>query len=327
MLADKPMGIIPRDFNLLRKAFARAQKENVLLYDIMTERFEITSILQRELAQRQDLFGALEKGRPDDPAVVMQNTHHYFKEVSGKPLVRPAWFFDVRQQGEAVPDVGTHLVDLVQWGCFPEQILNWKKDIKVYAAKRWPTRLTREQFKKVTNLDDYPDYLKPDVGTGGILNVFQNGEVRYTIKGVHARVTARWDFEAPPGAKDTHYSLMRGTGATLRIRQGPEEKYLPTLYVENRGRSNKQQFEKILRSAVQELAAKWPGLEVKPAPAMNGWALVIPEKYVVSHEAHFAQVTENFLRYVTEGGMPEWEVPNMIAKYYTTTTAYKLGKR
>jgi len=50
--------------------------------------------------------------------VVIESVHHFFKEVSGKPLIRPAWFFDVRQQGEALPDVGTHLVDLVQWMCF-----------------------------------------------------------------------------------------------------------------------------------------------------------------------------------------------------------------
>jgi len=47
VLADKPMAINSGDFGLLRKAFALAEKRNVLLFDIMTERFEITSILQR----------------------------------------------------------------------------------------------------------------------------------------------------------------------------------------------------------------------------------------------------------------------------------------
>ncbi|MCX6927550.1 MAG: oxidoreductase, partial [Verrucomicrobia bacterium] len=50
VLADKPMAITPADFNLLRQAFERAAENKVLLYDIMPERHEITSRLQRELA-------------------------------------------------------------------------------------------------------------------------------------------------------------------------------------------------------------------------------------------------------------------------------------
>jgi hypothetical protein len=47
----------------------------------------------------------------------------------------------------------------------------------------------------------------------------------------------------------------------------------------------------------------------------------------VGHEAHFAQVTENYLKYLAAGQLPEWEVPNMVAKYYTTTEAYRLSHR
>ena len=55
--------------------------------------------------------GSSEKATPENPGVVMDSVHHFFKEVAGKPLIRPAWFFDVRQEGEAIPDVGTHLID------------------------------------------------------------------------------------------------------------------------------------------------------------------------------------------------------------------------
>jgi predicted dehydrogenase len=322
VLADKPMAIEPGDFGLLRKSFARAAKEKVLLYDIMTERYEITSILQREFARNTELFGKLERGSAESPAILMQNVHHYFKEVSGKPLIRPAWFFDVRQQGEAIPDVGTHLVDLIQWQCFPEQVLDYKKDIKVYGANRWATILSREQFKKVTNLDEYPDYLKRDVKDGA-LHVYQNGDVSYTIKGVHAKVTALWNFEPPPGAKDTHYSMFRGTKASLTVKQGAEQKYLPVLFIEDR--VNRADFEKVVRSAGEKIAARWPGMEVKPASVGGGFEVVVPEKYVTGHEAHFAEVTQRFLEYLQSGKMPEWEVPNMVAKYYTTLQAYKLS--
>jgi len=51
----------------------------------------------------------------------------------------------------------------------------------------------------------------------------------------------------------------------------------------------------------------------------------VPQSYHVGHEAHFGQVASTFLRYVTEGALPSWEVPNMIAKYHTTTRALALA--
>ena len=323
VLADKPMAITPADFNLLRKAFTRAAANKVLLYDIMTERYEITSILQRELARMPELFGSLEHGSPLQPAVVMESVHHFFKEVAGKPLTRPAWFYDVRQQGESIPDVGTHLVDAVQWICFPDQALDWRKDIKVSSARRWPTRLTPEQFKRSTGLDHYPDFLKKDVNPDGDLEVYANGEVNYTVRGVQAKVAALWRFEAPPGTGDTLHALVRGTRANLVIKQGAEQNYKPALYVENKAGIPATQFEETVRAAVAKLSATWPGLDVKPAGA--AWEILIPDKYRVGHEQHFAQVTENFLRFLAEGKMPDWEAPNMIAKYYTTTEAYHLS--
>jgi len=92
------------------------------------------------------------------------------------PLTRPAWYFDVEQEGEGIVDVTTHLVDLIQWECFPEQNLDYEKDIQMLAAKHWATVLTPGQFRKVTKLDAYPDFLKKDV-KDSLLNVFANGEM------------------------------------------------------------------------------------------------------------------------------------------------------
>lgn len=325
VLADKPMVINAQEFNLLRKDFERAARNKLLLYDIMTERYEITSILQRELARTPEVFGTFEKGTPQQPAVVMESVHHFFKEVSGKALTRPAWFFDVRQQGEAIPDVGTHLVDLVQWECFPDQALDWKRDIKVISAHRWPTKLSKEQFKRATGLDSYPDFLKGATEWNGTLNVFENGEIVYALRGVHVKVTPLWRFEAPPGAKDTHYSMLRGTRAVLTIKQTEAQRYQPTLYVENKSSSTAAEFERALRTAVARLAGTWPGIDVKAAG--NAWEIVIPEKYSVGHEAHFAQVMERFLSFLEQGKIPDWEVPNMLAKYYTTTEGYRLSQK
>ncbi|MCX6899683.1 MAG: Gfo/Idh/MocA family oxidoreductase [Verrucomicrobia bacterium] len=323
VFADKPMAITPQAFPLLRKAFERAAQKKLLLRDIMTERYEITAILLRELVNAPTVFGALEKGTPQQPAVEMESVHYFFKEVAGKPLTRPPWFYDTRQQGEAIPDVDTHLVDLVQWQCFPEQTLDWKKDIKVHAAKRWPTTMTPAQFKLSTGLDKYPDYLKSDIGPDGALNVFQNGDVTWSIKGVHAKVAALWGFQAPPGTGDTHYQIVRGSKANVVIKQGKEQGYKATLCVENKSGASADEFDKTLRAAVAKIAVTWPGVDVKKAGAC--WEIIIPEKYHVGHEAHFAQVAEKYLQFLADGKMPSWEVPNMTAKYFVTTEAFRLS--
>ena len=119
VLSDKPMAINTENFELLKSAFDRARTHNVYLYDVMTERYEILNTLTRELISNKELFGELQNGTPDNPPIVMENVHHFYKEVSGNVLVRPAWFYDVEQQGEGMVDVATHLVDLINWQCFP----------------------------------------------------------------------------------------------------------------------------------------------------------------------------------------------------------------
>ncbi len=321
VLADKPMIIDPADFPVLEAAFKTAGEKGVLLYDIMTERFEITTILQKLLSQNREIFGSLTNGSKQEPSVTKISVHHFSKTVSGNALLRPAWYFDVQQQGEGIVDVTTHLVDLVQWECFPDQILN-PSDIEMINAKRWPTLISKEEFKRVTGLDDYPSYLNKDIKNGQ-LNVFANGEMVYKIKGVFVKVSVEWKFEAPPGGGDTHYSVMHGTKCDLMIRQGAEEKYLPTLYIENIKGLAFNNFASKLKAAVNALP--YDSLQIEEVNN-NAFKLMIPGKYRVSHEEHFGQVMVRFLQYLKDGKLPEWEVPGMITKYYTTTNALKLSR-
>ncbi|MFC2125246.1 putative oxidoreductase C-terminal domain-containing protein [Bacteroidota bacterium] len=321
VLADKPMVIDPVKFPLLEQAFLEADKNGVLLYDIMTERHEITTMLQKELALIPELFGELVAGTPEYPAVTKESVHHFFKYVSGNPIKRPVWFFDVSQQGEGMVDVTTHLVDLIQWECFPDEIIEYPQDVEIISSSRWPTLLTPAKFKTVTREEAYPDFLKKDIKDDSILNVFSNGEINYKIKGIHAKVSVTWNYQAPEGTGDTHYSIMRGTKANLIIRQGEEENYKPTLYVENSGDTPKGEFELAILKTVENISKKYDGLSV----SKNGdfWLINIPEKYKIGHEAHFGQVTEKYLKYLRVGKLPDWEVPNMLAKYYIITEALK----
>jgi len=141
------------------------------------------------------------------------------------------------------------------------------------------------------------------------------------------KVSVLWDFEAPEGAGDSHYSIMRGKLSNVFIKQGKEQAYKPTVFVEANAGGDLAAFEASLKKAVeQDIAAKYPGLKlIKISDKL--WTVEIPDKYKLGHEAHFGQVTERYLQYLKDGKLPEWEVPNMITKYYTTTEAMKMAKK
>jgi predicted dehydrogenase len=324
VLADKPMAIDAENFELLKKAFKIAAQKGILLYDIMTERTEITTILQKEIMHIPEIFGTLERGTTDDPAAVRSSIHTFYKYVSGSVLKRPAWFFDAKQQGEGIADISTHLVDLVQWECFPEKILNYKKDIQILSAKRWPTKISPEEFNTVTRLKGYPEYLNKDLH-GDTLYVYSNGEINYKIKGIHAKTYTVWNYRAPEDAGDAVYALMRGTKSKLVILQGKEQNYKPTLYIEPVKGIDTSLFAKDLAENFSKISVKYKGVHLKKLN--NLWQVIIPQKFDTGHEAHFADVTKRFMQYLIDGRLPDWEVPDMLAKYYTTTQALELARK
>jgi len=315
--ADKPLVINKEGFKKLEKVFKIAKEKNLLVYDIMTERFEVTTRIQKAISMNKNVFGTLVDGTLSDPAISKESVHHLSKIVSGNPLVRPAWFLDTNQQGEGIVDVTTHLVDLVQWEIFPNQILDIS-DVEIISSKRWKTSIGLEQFKKITRLVEYPDYLLKDIESDS-LRIYCNGEINYTLKGKHAKVSVIWDYEAPPGTGDTHNSKMRGTKSDLVIKQGDMENYKPTLYVISKTEKN---FEKNLNEVLKSIRNEFPGVSAEKISNYK-WKIIIPDVLKIGHEAHFSQVTNNYLRYFKEGKLPDWETPNMITKYYTTTHAYQ----
>src|SRR5580693_7269035 len=150
VLADKPWIISSSDMPRLERVLDQAEKKKLVAYDIMTERFEITSILQKELVNNEGVFGKLVSGSEAEPAVTARSVHHLMKVVAGVPLRRPVWFFDVNEYGDGLADVGTHVVDLVQWTAFPKEAIDYKKDILLLSARRWPTVIAQSDFERVT---------------------------------------------------------------------------------------------------------------------------------------------------------------------------------
>ena len=327
VLSDKPMAIDGESFKLLEQTLDEASECGVMVYDIMTERSEINNELQRVLVGMPELFGEMEKGTPENPAITKESVHHFFKYVSGQPLRRPEWYFDVEQQGEGIIDVTTHLVDLVQCTVMPEQEIDYTKDIEFTSAKRWATPIPLDKYRLVTGKDEYPSFLKKDI-VDDTLQVYSNGELNYKLNGVNCRVSVVWNFMAAVGTEgtgDTHYSVVKGSKANVEIRQGAEQGYKPMLYVVCKG-DDEAAFEATLRKALKSVGDKYPGLGIEKSGDKE-WKVTIPADIVKTHEQRFSSVMKVYLGYLVDGQIPAWERSQMISKYYTTTKALEVAKQ
>ena len=102
VLADKPWILKSEDLPKVERVLTEADTRGIVAFDIMTERFEITTILQRALVDDHDTFGEMIKGTEAEPGVYMESVHNLMKVVAGAPNIRPAWFFDTGGAGRRV---------------------------------------------------------------------------------------------------------------------------------------------------------------------------------------------------------------------------------
>ena len=81
-----------------------------------------------------------------------------------------------------------------------------------------------------------------------------------------------------------------------------------------------------MQAKIKALQAEYPGVGVEDRGAEIH--ITIPDAFRVGHEAHFAQVATNFLKYLRDrSALPAWERPNMLAKYFVTTTGAELSRK
>lgn len=311
VLADKPWIIRAEDMPVLAASLEAAEAAGLIARDLMTGRHDIMARLLRALRNDPEIFGQQVAGSPAEPGVAMTNVHHILKQVAGAPNPRPPWFFDVTQQGEALTDVGTHLVDRVHWTLFPDQALDYRRDIRLHAGRRWPTRVSLAQFRQVTGEAGWPAYLGPSIHDCA-LDYLCNTALSYEVRGVHVGLDMRWRWQAESG-DDTYTAIYRGTRARLEIRHGPAEGHKPQLYVVPAAN-----IDAALERRVAELQPEHPGIGVENRGPE--WRLTIPDALRLGHDAHFAALARDFLDHVAQGRpLPAWEKPNMLAKYHVCT--------
>lgn len=312
VLADKPWIIASRDLPRLEGVLHEAEKKKLVAYDIMTERFEITSILQKDLVNNESIFGKLVSGSEAEPAVTARSVHHLMKVVAGVPLRRPVWFFDVNEYGDGLTDVGTHVVDLVQWTAFPRDLIDYKKDIRIVNSRHWPTVISKADFERVTGEAQFPVSLAAHV-KDGMLDYDCNNAIHYTVRGAHIALDIRWNWESANG--DIYEASFRGTKSRIELRQGAAERFVPELYVVSK---DPEVFTALDRWAAA-MQKTYSGLAIERHAGEA--RIAIPQGFRVGHEDHFGQVTKLFFTYLKNpASVPQWELSNMMVKYFITTS-------
>ena len=307
ILADKPGVTTDNAVTYLNSA---TNEDRPLTLDIMTERYEITNILQKRLVASKDIFGEIRVDPDASPSVITESVHHLYKIVNNRPLVRPPWYFDVAVQGEGIIDVSAHLVDLTHWMLFPSAPIGYTTDIQLIDGRRWTTKVPLDIFRKITLADRFPDSVMTDVAEDA-LHYFCNGDIRYRVKGVPVHLRVLWNLEIPEGGGDTHYSYIKGTRSDLLIRQLPETGFRVELLVIPRVDPDE------ILGAVKNRLSLWsdtyPGLSVQREE--DKLRIRIPDVFRTTHEEHFYMVRNEYFEYLDTGIQPPEARSCIVSKY------------
>ena len=313
VLSDKPMAISSQDYAVLKEAYSEAAGKGTVVYDLMTERYEVLNVLAKEFLSDRRLFptGA--------DTVDIMDVHHFYKEVLGKPTLRPAWYYDVKQQGEGIADVTTHFIDLIFWELFPGEAVG-TQSIENLEASHYPTVRSLGQYGMSTGETAFPDYLEEYADGAGNIEVMANGDIGFDVNGTHVHIGVRWDFMPEhEGISDSFCQRIRSGKTELRILQDARTGYRRELFISTADRE-------ALQDVLSGLSVRFPELSAEDA-GEGCFRIVVPSEYRSSHEDHFSKVARRFISLVNGEGLPEWERTNTLTKYYITTEAVRTAER
>ena len=104
---------------------------------------------------------------------------------------------------------------------------------------------------------------------------------------------------------------MPSTGEPTRASrsgQTVKENYVPELFVAPNATMRQSAVAAAVRARIERLQGTYPGVGCETAG--DELHITIPDRYRVGHEAHFAQVVAEFLKYLkSPQSMPAWERP------------------
>ena len=317
VLADKPWLTDSRQLPYLAQVTAGPR----LAMDLMTVRHSIRAQLIAQVVHTSELFGTFVTHESAAPAIDIASVHHLYKRVNGRPLQRPAWYYDTTVQGDGVVDVQSHMVEQVQWWVLGEAEGDCERDIVLDSVRCWTTPVPLALFHESTGLDAYPEALQSSV-RDGVLQYACNGEICYRLRGVSVRQTAEWRQREPEGAGDLHRLTIRGSRCHVLLRQDEETGYKAMLHlVPVAGVA----LESILSMVLAQWQEHFPGLAGEPSSL--GVCLRLPPALELGHESQFALVLKAFLDHLDRGTWPKALPARMRMRYTLLAQAQDLGRR
>ena len=275
VLADKPWILESEDLPKVEQALAEADKRGLVAYDIMTERFEVTTILQRALVNDRATFGELVKGTEAEPAR-LHGERPQPDEGRGRRPEHPTGL--VLRHCRTRRGVQRHRHPPRRPGAVDplsrsgDRLSRRRPCAGGAALAHLDSRVRLSTGDRRGALSAGADVLDQSsrrvVCPKGLMLRMIRGEyycntlVSYTVRGVHTKLNVIWDWEAPAGA-DTHFAFYRGTRARVEIRQTRADKYRPELYVIPTDPAIRAAVLSAVRARLDGLQHDYPGVGVE----------------------------------------------------------------
>ncbi len=152
VLADKPWLTESRQLPYL----AQVTTGPCVAMDLMTGPYSLRAQVMAQVVHTPELFGTFVTHEAPEPAIELASVHHLYKQVNGRPLQRPGWYYDTAVQGDGVVDVQAHMVAQVQAWVLGEAGGEVERDLVLDSARCWTTPVPLDLFRESTGLDTYP---------------------------------------------------------------------------------------------------------------------------------------------------------------------------
>jgi hypothetical protein len=313
ILADKPWVIQNDQIQTLLDTIAMARGNGTILYDLMTERCELGTQMQQSIMLNSDLFGILEQGTADNPAIIKDSTH--ILDKSAKGVIRPPTYFDMAWQGEGIVDVTAHLVDMANMLIRPTKVII-PADVALIEgyAKRWNTSVPQADFEKITGTTETSP-----------LNVPCNGSFLYSLDGTYVRIKVAWDLN---GEDDGHYSRIEGTKARVEVEKPKKNGTHQEVYITSKD-SSQSGFKMALVDHCNRLSRQMVRNISYTQTEEGSYKLNFPADLYTGHFDHFGEVVHHALSCLAgqEIFLRELEDNRLLTKYHLTTGALEMVRK
>ncbi|MCZ6888555.1 MAG: hypothetical protein O7H39_08670 [Gammaproteobacteria bacterium] len=290
-----------------------------LAMDIMTGRYGALARVRRLIVAREQLFGGFVTDHAEGFAIEIGSKHHLYKIVNGRPLRRPAWYYDVAVQGDGMVDIHSHMIDQVQWLVAGEVELDYERDFRLTTARRWQTPVPLDLYRESTGEAAFPASVE-DAVSDDVLALSCNGAIEHALLGVSARQHAEWSQREPEGGGDLQSNVVRGRRVSVQMRHGPETGFAPELHVVP---APGEDVRVELEAAVDDWQEAFPGIGLEPSSI--GFRLTWPAGLDGGHETHFALMLDEFLDYLDAGVWPAALLPRIRSRYTLLARARELS--